>query len=107
VRKWGGWRRYGGGVLRENSGVLILCEIAKGKIREVRRVVEKEVEEKGEARAHWRRRISPEMPADMRRSDEEFCSPRCVSCDKAKGREEMGSWGFYRGSTLRRGLGYR
>jgi hypothetical protein len=31
VRQWGGWRRYGGGVLRENSGALILCEIAKGK----------------------------------------------------------------------------
>jgi hypothetical protein len=69
--------------------------------------MEKEVEEIGEARAHWRRRILPEMPADMRRSDEEFRSPRCVSCDEAKGREEMGSWGFYRGSNLQRGLGYR
>jgi hypothetical protein len=48
----------------------------------------------------------PVIPADVQGSGKRFRSPRYVSSDKAKGREERGSWGFYRGSNLQRGLGF-
>jgi hypothetical protein len=73
-------------------------QVREGRLGEV-----KEIEERGRAGAHWRRRNQPEIPAGMRGSGEEFRSPRCSSSGEAKGERERTPGAIYRhGESLKR-----
>jgi hypothetical protein len=87
----------GGDVLRVHDAVLDLLQNNMNRGREeVRLDKVKGIEERGRAGVHWRRRNQPEIPAGMRGSGEEFCSPRCGSSGEAKGERERTPGAIYR-----------
>jgi hypothetical protein len=102
MRTAGGVR--GDDVLRVHDAALDLLQNNTNREREeVRLDKVKEIEERGRAGAHWRRRIQPEIPAGMWGSGEEFHSPRCGSSGEAKGERERTPEAIYRhGESLKR-----
>jgi hypothetical protein len=95
MRTAGGVR--GNDVLRVHDAALDLLQNNTNRGREeVRLDKVKEIEERGRAGAHWRRRIQPEIPAGMWGFGKEFRSPRCGSCGEAKGERERTLGAIYR-----------